>query len=85
VRRILMLVTVAVVMAALVALASPAFAAPGGQSDNEPRANPRETGGTPSESDRALSEKAPPTVPPGTFKRPDKVVPKGKQVFTGPI
>ena len=83
-RRILLLVTVAAVMALVGVLAGTAFAAPGGQGD-ENRAMPRETGGTPSESDRALSEKAPPTVPPGTFKRPDTVVPKGKQVFTGPF
>jgi hypothetical protein len=54
VRRVLLLVTVALVMAALVVLASPAFAAPGGQGD-ENRAMPRETGQTPGKAP-ALSE-----------------------------
>ena len=97
-RRILLLVTVAAVMAALVVLAGPGFAAPGGQSDNEPRATPRETGGTPSQSDRVLGEKAPPTLPPGSFKRAEQNEERflygegfrqgafpGKQVFTGPF
>ena len=84
VRRILLLVTVAAVMAALILVASPAFAAPGGQGD-ENRAMPRETGDTPSQSVAALSELAPPTIPPGFGKRPESVENKGRRPLTGPF
>jgi hypothetical protein len=84
VRRIIMMLTVAAVMAALMAVASPAFAA---RSDTgeENRAKPRETGTTPSRPPGLEGESAPPTVPPGGFDRPESVEPKGKQAFTGPV
>jgi hypothetical protein len=82
VRRILLLVTVAAVMAALVVIASPAIAAPGGQSD-EQRAMPRETGVTPSQPP-PLFESAPPRVPHGIFERPAYVEPEGRFPTTGP-
>jgi hypothetical protein len=83
VRRILLLVAVALVMAALVVLASPAFAAPGGQGD-EQRAMPRETGRTPSNAFHAIGESAPPGIPPGERVRPESVQPHAPMPFTGP-
>jgi hypothetical protein len=70
-----------VVASALVS-GSPAFAAPGGQSDDN-RAMPRETGQTPSRS-IGIEESAPPTIPTGVFKRPESVEPKGNFPVTGP-
>ena len=83
-RRILLLVTVAAVMAAMVALGSSAMAAPGGQGD-EHRAMPRETGGTPSDPP-PLDESAPTSDPHGYFERPESVdeLGKGRRTPTGP-
>jgi hypothetical protein len=83
VRRILLLVTVAAVMAALVVVASPAFAARSATGE-ENRAMPRETGGTPRTAP-GLEESAPATSPPGYFKRSASVDedPKGNRPSTG--
>ncbi len=82
-RRLLLLmaVTLTVVAMALVS-GSPAFATPGGQSD-ENRALPRETGSTPS-SPPPLFESAPPEIPPGGFKRSENAEPKFNAPVTGP-
>jgi hypothetical protein len=82
VRRILLLVTVAVVMAALVMVAGPALAAPGGQGD-ENRAMPRETRETPHIAP-GIEESAPTSVPNGYFERPESVESKGRRPATGP-
>ena len=83
-RRILLLVTVAAVMVAMVVVASPAFAARSATGE-ENRAKPRETGTTPSEPLGLGGESAPPAAPPGENHRPESVQPKGKQAFTGSV
>ena len=84
VRRLILLVTVAAVIAALVVIASPAFAARSATGE-ENRAKPRETGTTPSRPPGLGDESAPPSIPPGNLHRPESVEPKGKQAFTGPV
>ena len=82
-RRILLLLMVAMLVAVMLAVtAGPALAAPGGQSDVP--VSPREGGTTPSNSFLVLGEFAPPVSPPGGLYRPESVEPQAPIPFTGP-